>query len=98
MTRRRTTSLSTTQASLRCASTTHAATRIVLAVDPRLSGGDELGAVTVAELSWTEVRSLFADDPEAAELRCRARRAAVRGLDLSAALAAPAVERSARRL
>ena len=66
-------------------------TRIVLAVDHEVSGGDELGAVTVAQLEWGEVRSLFADEAAAAAAVLAAR-SAVRGLDLSAALADPAVE------
>jgi len=66
-------------------------TRIVLAVDQDVSGGDELGAVTVAHLEWTEVRSLFADEAPAAAAVLAAR-SAVRGLDLSAALADPTVE------
>ena len=66
-------------------------TRIVLAVDHDLSGDDELGAVTVARLEWAEVRSLFADEA-AAGAAVIAARSAVRGLDLSAALADPAVE------
>ena len=66
-------------------------TRIVLAVDHDLSGDDELGVVTVARLEWAEVRSLFADET-AAGAAVVAARSAVRGLDLSAALADPAVE------
>jgi hypothetical protein len=66
-------------------------TRIVLAVDQDLSGGDELGAVTVTHLEWADVRSLFADEASAAAAVLSAR-SAVRGLDLSAALADPTVE------
>ena len=66
-------------------------TRIVLAVDQDVSGGDELGAVTVAHLEWAEVRSLFADEAAAAAAVLSAR-SAVRGLDLAAALADPTVE------
>ena len=66
-------------------------TRIVLAVDHEVSGDDELGAVTVAHLEWAEVRSLFADEAAAAAAVLAAR-SAVRGLDLSAALADPTVE------
>ena len=66
-------------------------TRIVLAVDQDVAGGDELGAVTVAHLEWAEVRSLFADDNAAAAAVLSAR-SAVRGLDLAAALADPTVD------
>lgn len=66
-------------------------TRVVLAVDQDVSGDDELGAVRVAQLEWAEVRSLFADE-SAAAAAVLAARSAVRGLDLAAALADPAVE------
>jgi hypothetical protein len=66
-------------------------TRIVLAVDQEPADGDELGAVVVAHLDWADVRSLFADEAAAASLVLAAR-SAVRGLDLSAALADPTVD------
>jgi hypothetical protein len=69
-----------------------APTRIVLAVDRDVADGDELGAVTVAHLEWAEVRSLFADEASAAAVVLSAR-SAVRGLELAAALADPAVDR-----
>ncbi|GAA3696098.1 hypothetical protein GCM10022204_10070 [Microlunatus aurantiacus] len=68
-----------------------APTRIVLAVDRDVADGDDLGAVTVAQLDWVAVRSLFADEGAAASAVLAAR-AAVRGSDLAAALSAPAVE------
>lgn len=67
------------------------ATRLVLAADLAVSGSDELGAVAIATLAWTDVRSLFADEESAADAVASAR-AAVTGLDLAAALADPAVE------
>ena len=67
-----------------------APTRLVLAVDLELTGDDVLGAVSVPEVRWADVRSLFADERSAADT-VRAARQAVRGLDLGAALAVPAV-------
>lgn len=67
-----------------------APTRLVLALDLALIGTDEIGAVPVSGVTWTRVRSLFADDPAAADAVLKAR-AAVRGLALAAALNEPAV-------
>jgi hypothetical protein len=64
--------------------------RLVLAVDVALEGADELGAVPVPEVRWSDVRSLFADEAPAADAVAAAR-TAVRGLDLATALAVPAV-------
>jgi len=69
-----------------------ASTRLVLALDTELSSTDELGAVALPEVRWADVRSLFADDPAAAEAVAGAR-AAVRLLDLAAALEVEAAER-----
>jgi hypothetical protein len=66
-------------------------TRVVVAVDLDLSGGDALGAVTVPRLDWSEVRSLFADEAPAANAVVVARDA-VRGRDLAEALGDAAVE------
>ena len=65
-------------------------TRVVLAVDVSAGSADSLGAVTLNEFSWTQVRSLFADESAAASAVDRAR-TAVRGLDLVQALLAPEV-------
>lgn len=67
-----------------------ASIRLVLAVDREIAGG-ELGAVRLSQVAWSDVRSLFADEPEASEAVANAR-TAVAGLDLAAALAAPEVE------
>lgn len=67
-----------------------APTRLVLAVDSELTGTDPLGAVSVPEVRWADVRSLFADDTSAADA-VRTARQAVGGLDLGAALAVSAV-------
>lgn len=64
--------------------------RLVLAVDQEIAGG-EFGAVRLPEVSWSRVRSLFADEAEAAAAVARAR-VAVAGLDLAAALLLPEVE------
>lgn len=66
-------------------------TRLVLAVDLDLTGGDDLGAVRVPEVRWSDVRSLFADEAAAAAAVARAR-AAVNGLELATALPLPEVE------
>ena len=64
--------------------------RLVLAVDQEIAGG-ELGAVRLARLAWSDVRSLFADETEATAAVAGAR-AAVNGLELAAALPLPEVE------
>lgn len=64
--------------------------RLVLAVDREVTSG-ELGVVRLPEVSWSDVRSLFADEAGAAAAVASAR-AAVHGLDLAAALATPEVE------
>jgi hypothetical protein len=69
-----------------------APTRLVLAVDSEATGTDELGGVALPQVRWTDVRSLFADDPAAAEAVVAAR-AAVRSLDLAAALDTEAATR-----
>lgn len=66
-------------------------TRLVLAVDLDLTGGDDLGAVRVPEVRWSDVRSLFADEAAAAAAVARAM-AAVNGLELATALPLPEVE------
>ena len=69
-----------------------APTRLVLAVDSEVNGTDELGTVTVLQVRWADVRSLFADDPAAAEAVLAAR-AAARSADLAAALDSDATAR-----
>ena len=65
-------------------------TRLVLAVGPGLGGTDGLCAVSVPQVRWADVRSLFADEASAADA-VRAARQEVGGLDLGAALAVAAV-------
>ena len=67
-------------------------TRLVLAVDSELTGADELGRVSLPQVRWADVRSLFADDAAADEAVGEVR-AAVQGLELAAALDEPAVDR-----
>lgn len=64
--------------------------RLVLAVDLPIIGADDLGRVQLSEVSWADVRSLFADEISAADLVARAR-TAVRGRTLEAALHDPVV-------
>lgn len=67
-----------------------ASVRLVVAVDQEIAGG-ELGAVRLSRVAWSDVRSLFADEAEAAAAVAKAR-SAVNGLELAAALPLPEVE------
>ena len=68
--------------------------RLVLAADVAnrqvTDGGSELGEVTVADLRWTQVQAVFADEP-AAELSVARARADGAGLGLAEAVATEAV-------
>ena len=68
-----------------------ASVRLVVAVDQEIAGADEFGSVPLPAVSWTDVRSLFADEAAAAGA-VTAARTAVAGFDLAAALSLPEVE------